>query len=291
MVRGGFKKALLVQSVIKGWELRVWRYFWCVAASHTQCPALCPPSAPSSIWPRPHSPAGGPGHAQALPEVTFGWAEVELHQTHGFGGEEGRGHARCEATLRALGQDLEEGQRCQEALVPAGPTWSGKGLGVPVPPSAPPPAGSLGGLGAMALTPASRVCWGGLYTEGMGSWGPGGCAGGARADPPASLHPLPATLASALSALQPVAPYCPPSLPAHQVQRVEEEMQQMVRTRILQAVGQLALGTRGGRHHHPPSRPTYTRTPGLVVGSLALCLSPQSGRGGSGEKPEKPGCP
>lgn len=90
---------MFVLSLIKSWEL------------HVECPRICfelflvcdnvepavsnvLPDAPVPLAPVrfrrcPHSPAGGPGRTQPLPEVSLSRAEAGLQQVDGFGGEEG----------------------------------------------------------------------------------------------------------------------------------------------------------------------------------------------------------
>lgn len=50
-----------------------------------------------------HSPTGGPGGAQPLPEHAFCRAEGGLQQVDGIGGEERRDDLSCQSGLGAVG--------------------------------------------------------------------------------------------------------------------------------------------------------------------------------------------
>ena len=78
---------------------------------------------------------------------------------------------RCEATLWALGQDLEEGRKASGSLGPCRAQLEWEGAWHPCAHFCSFPPGSLGGLVAMARTPAPLVCQGVPYTVGMASWG------------------------------------------------------------------------------------------------------------------------
>lgn len=173
----------------------------------------------------------------------------------------------CKVTLRALRQDLERGGRRQEAYVPAGPAGVGR-AGVscslcgaqslrPAAPSGPQSPAVLGSTPSPSGLPRA------LYTAWVVCWGQGKCVGvseGQIPQPPSTLCPPPWPLLGLRFGVYLFATLTSPNSPSAESGRACAAGRRYWDS----ADGWPTSPGDTGYHHHPPSTPTCTRTPGPI---------------------------